>query len=994
MSTSTATRTQDSAERAAPEHNADRAHPAFEWQRSQRIDSLNLTMEAYRHRATGALHYHLASDDPENVFMVAFRTVPMDSRGVAHILEHTALCGSEKYPVRDPFFMMIRRSLNTFMNAFTSSDWTAYPFASKNRKDFDNLLQVYLDCVFFSNLDELDFAQEGHRLEFSEADNPESPLMYKGVVYNEMKGAMSSTTARLWQTISEYLYPTTTYHYNSGGEPDHIPDLSYEQLKHFYKTHYHPSNAIFMTFGDMPASEHQAKFEELALKRFQALDIDIRVDDEKRYMAPVSVTRYYPLDEEVAKDKTHIVLGWLLGQSTDLREQYHAQLMAAVLLDNSASPLLRVLETTGLGKAPSPLCGLEDSNREMAFLCGLEGCAEKSTDEVEALILDTLREVADTGVDQDHVESALHQLELGQREISGDGHPYGLQLLVAGLSNAIHGGDPIELLDIDPVLEQLREDIRDPDFIPALIRRLLLDNPHRVTLTLRPDTTLAQRQVDAELERLRRIQAALGEEEKQQIVDRARALKERQEAIDDDSILPRVGLEDVPPEIPVIEAERSSIGSGDAAQPVSFYGRGTNGLSYEQVVVDLPALDDELLELLPLYAACLTEVGVGDRDYAEVQAWQSRVSGGLNCHATIRSHTDDVQRNHAILVLSGKALQSRQQDMAALLHDTFFNVRFDEAQRVRELLEQISARQQASITGRGHLLAVNLATSGMSPAAALNHRFAGLAAIRRLRQQVESFDQPGAVEAILEKFRALHEHITAAPRQFLLIAEADQRDALRQDLEQRWAAHPVDRSRSTALELPPVREKVNALWTTSTQVNFCAKAFPTVSSDHPDHAPLCVLASFIRNTILHRSIREQGGAYGAGADQDANSASFRFFSYRDPRLQETLDDFDRAIDWVINEQHEWAQVEEAILGVISAMDRSTSPAGAARQAFYNELFGRTPESRMAFRKRVLKVDLEQLREVASHYLRDGNESVGVLSNSADQAPAGAKIEKL
>ena len=233
------------------------AHPAFEPVRQETIESLNITVEQFEHRATGAVHYHLASDNNENVFLVALRTVPEDSTGVAHILEHTALCGSERFPVRDPFFMMLRRSLNTFMNAFTSSDWTAYPFASQNRKDFDNLLDVYLDAVFFSRLDPLDFAQEGHRVEFAEPGNADSDLVFKGVVFNEMKGAMSSVSSTLWHTLCEHLFPTSTYHYNSGGDPAHIPDLSYDQLKAFYRSHYHPSNAIFMTFGDIPAIEHQ-----------------------------------------------------------------------------------------------------------------------------------------------------------------------------------------------------------------------------------------------------------------------------------------------------------------------------------------------------------------------------------------------------------------------------------------------------------------------------------------------------------------------------------------------------------------------------------------------------------------------------------------------------------------------------------------------------------------------------------------------------------------
>ncbi|HMW72531.1 MAG TPA: insulinase family protein, partial [Cellvibrionaceae bacterium] len=295
-------------------------HPAFSLLSTQPVPAMNIWVEEYQHNKTGAQHIHIRADNPENVFLVALRTVPKDSTGVAHILEHTALCGSQRYPVRDPFFMMTRRSLNTFMNAFTSSDWTAYPFASINRKDFSNLLGVYLDAVFFSRLDPLDFAQEGHRLEFSEAGNANSDLVYKGVVYNEMKGAMSSVPSQLWQTLTKYLFPTTTYHHNSGGDPEAITDLTYEQLVSFYRTHYHPSNAIFMTYGDISAFEHQSKFEELALQHFERSDHIIHVPDEKRYFAPVKVQEYYPLNEDDLSEKTHVVLAWLLGQSTNLED--------------------------------------------------------------------------------------------------------------------------------------------------------------------------------------------------------------------------------------------------------------------------------------------------------------------------------------------------------------------------------------------------------------------------------------------------------------------------------------------------------------------------------------------------------------------------------------------------------------------------------------------------------------------------------------------------
>ena len=595
------------------------ANPAFELLRTQEIPSLKLRYEEYRHRVTGAQHIHLAADNKENVFLVALRTVPMDSTGVAHILEHTALCGSEKYPVRDPFFMMIRRSLNTFMNAFTSSDWTAYPFASQNKKDFNNLLSVYLDSVFFARLDPLDFAQEGHRLEFADPADTGSELTYKGVVFNEMKGAMSSINSTLWQTMTQHLYPTSTYHYNSGGEPADIPDLSYDQFKAFYETNYHPSNAIFITFGDIPAAEHQASFEENALSRFDRLDCHIAVENEQRYSEPQYFEEVYAADDQQPlEDNTHIVISWLLGESTDLEATMQARLLSSVLFDNSGSPLLRALETTDLGTAPSPMCGLEDSQKELCFACGVEGSNPEQADAVEALILDVLREVAENGLPQEQVAASLHQLELSQREVSGGGYPYGLNLILTSLTSATHRGDPIALLNLDPVLEKLQEQIQDPEFIKSLARDLLLNNQHRIRLVMKPDTELARQKEQAEKDRLAAIKADLSDSEKQAIVDGAAVLKERQEMEEDLEILPKVGIEDVPVEIAY--AEKQSTASEPL--PLTTYSAGTNGLPISRLLCPCPPL------AMHRWICCRSTAPVSPR-WALVVATISRLSCGI-----------------------------------------------------------------------------------------------------------------------------------------------------------------------------------------------------------------------------------------------------------------------------------------------------------------------------------------------------------------------------
>lgn len=952
------------------------AHPGFEFVRQQAIASLNIRVQEFRHRATGAQHIHIASNNQENVFLVALRTVPHDSTGVAHILEHTALCGSEKYPVRDPFFMMIRRSLNTFMNAMTSSDWTAYPFASLNRKDYFNLLDVYLDAVFFSRLDELDFRQEGHRLEFAEPSDPTSPLMFKGVVYNEMKGAMSSVPATLWQTLCKYVYPTTTYHHNSGGDPECITDLSYEQLREFYRTHYHPSNAIFMTFGDIPAAELQARFEERALTRFERLDREIHVPDEKRYLAPIRVEEYYALDEEDGEqDKTHHVLGWLLGKSTDLESSMQAHLLNSVLLDNSASPLLKALETTSLGAAPSPLCGLDDSSKEMLFVCGIEGSNPEQAGDFEELVLDVLREVATNGIPREQVEASLHQLELQQREITGDSYPYGLQLLMTSLTSVTHRGDPLGLLDLEPVLARLREAIRDDDFIKNLCRDLLLDNLHRVRVTLRPDAELSARRQSAEEQQLEAIKASLDEAEKQRLIDRAQALVERQMQKDDDSILPKVTLDDVPAELAYSVAERRI----EEPLPLTRYRAGTNGLVYQQLVMPLPQLSDEQLQLLPLYTSFLTEFGVGDRDYLQTQLWQSRVCGSLNAFASVRGRPDNVSRVSGHMVLSSKGLAANQEAMTELMATTLNNVRFDELGRLRELVAQVRARRESSITGRGHGLAMSAATSGFNPGARLSHNWGGLAGIRFIKQLDQGLSNDAAVQQLADHFSAIHQQVLQTERQFLLIGETEHLDDFTHNLFDHFG-NPAAGSGATPFSMTGDCSAVGQLWKTSTQVNFCAKAYPTVPMDHPDAAALNVLGGFLRNGFLHRAIREQGGAYGGGAGQDNNIAAFRFYSYRDPRHTETLGDFDQALDWLASESHDWSQVEEAILGVVSAIDKPGSPAGEARQTFHAELYGRTREKRERFRQRVLAVTLNDLRRVAATYLNPAQASIAVITN--------------
>ena len=958
------------------------AHPAFESLRREKIDSLNITVEQYQHRETGAMHYHMASANNENVFLVALRTVPKDSTGVAHILEHTALCGSERYPVRDPFFMMLRRSLNTFMNAFTSSDWTAYPFASQNRKDFNNLLDVYLDAVFFSRLDPLDFAQEGHRVEFEEPENPDSDLVFKGVVFNEMKGAMSAISSVLWQKLCEHLFPSSTYHYNSGGDPEDIPDLTYDALKRFYASHYHPTNAIFMTYGDISAAEHQSVFEERALARFDKLDQRIQVAPETRLDAPLRITDSYAFDEnDDVAGKTHLVMGWMLGESADLEQMLEAQLLSSVLLDNSASPLQRALETTELGRSPSPLCGLEDSMRELVFCCGIEGSEAEHAQSLESLVLGVIEQVANEGVSAQRLEAVLHQLELHQREVSGDGYPFGLQLILQALGSATHYSDPIAVLNLDPVIESLRTKIADPTYIKGLAQRLLLDNPHRITLTLTPDTQLSEQRAEREATRLADIKSSMDDDARNATLQLTQDLLARQAQEDDESILPRVELTDVPSDI----TEPASSKTTSAGLPFTTYAQGTNGLVYQQVVAPLPALSSEQLQLLPLYSGMITELGLDTSNYLQTQERQASTVGSISAFPGIRGAADNEQRVTGFFTISSKALLRNATAQSQLMSDTLANARFDETERMRELIAQQRARREQSITGNGHSLAMAAACAGMSPIAALSHEQSGLAGISALRALDDSLEDGANVAQLATALADVHNVVTSAEREYLVVAEQERLANIVNDAAQVWSQLPAGRS-ADEFALPTVRERRGELWLANTQVNFCARAYPTVPVDHDDAPALTVLGGFLRNGYLHRAIREQGGAYGGGASQDSAIAAFRFYSYRDPRLEETLTDFDAAIGWLLAGGHEKRSLEEAILGVIGSLDKPGSPAGEAKQHFHSTLYGRSHAQREHFRQQILEVSLADIARVGEQYLQPE------LASTAVVVPAGSADE--
>lgn len=936
-------------------------HPAFQLVRQHHVEALDILVSEYKHKVTGAMHYHLATDHDENVFLVAFRTQPMDSKGEAHILEHTALCGSEKFPVRDPFFLMIRRSLNTFMNAFTAADWTAYPFATQNKKDFQNLLEVYMDAAFAANLNPLDFAQEGIRIELEDGQP-----VYKGVVFNEMKGAMSSPSDQLYHQLAHHLFPKTTYHYNSGGDPKDIPDLSYDELVTFYKSHYHPSNAIFMTFGDQSAYHLQEQFEKLALSKFTKGET-IYSKEEQRLTAPIEVQETYAVDAEDLKDKTYHILSWLLPKTSDVKLRLGMRLVEGILLENSASPLRHYLETCGYAQSTGPIMGVDDSNYEMTFYCGVQGSNPEHAEAFRQGVLNILQDVASKPIDKDMVDAILHQIELHQREISGDGTPYGLTLILNGLGSAIHHNDPIHAWDVDTVIAEVKEELKDPMWLSNLIQVHLLDNPHRVQMTLVPDANKSALEAQEEKARLAKIGAALTDADKAEIIAQTEALKVRQETPDDLDLLPKVGLEDIPAELPIVQGQLREIICNGVDTPLNLYHAGTNGIYYQQVLIQIP---DQIVKspYFNLLSVLMGEVGAGEYNYLQLQQLQTAVSGGLGMGASLRSKTDDKGQISAWLTLTTKSLTDRF-DAIGLLKLAFEQLRFDEKDRIIELLQQRKTRWASRLSGSGHSYAMQIASRQMSALAKRDYDNTGLGALNWLGDLVAKIENDEvAYDEFIEELKSIHRGLMLAPKQFLLVCEEHHSERLVEEVQIVWDKLSVDQAPVYLSKVEQDDSHADQAWLIQANVQFCASAYQAVEVSHPDAAPLMVLAGYLRNGFLHSAIREKGGAYGGGASYDGNACSFRFYSYRDPRLAETFQDFEASLDWLLNKEQHAYQLEEAILGLVSSMDKPGSPAGEAITACYALLHGRTPAFRKQLRERLLNVTIDDLKRVTQTYL--------------------------
>lgn len=953
----------------------------FELIKDTEVAEYNTRARLYRHAATGAELLSLENNDENKVFGITFRTPPPDSTGIAHIMEHSVLCGSRKYPLKEPFVELIKGSLKTFLNAFTFPDKTCYPVASQNLQDFYNLIDVYLDAVFYPRITPEILQQEGWHYEL---ENPTGPMIYKGVVFNEMKGAYSSPDSLLGRYSQQTLFPDNAYGVDSGGDPEHIPNLTYQQFKTFHQTYYHPSNARIFFYGDDPPQERLKLVQEY-LKDFEAIQVDSSVELQPQFDAPRRETFPYDAGDETGEKKSYLTVNWLLPENANPEQTLSLTILSYILLGTSASPLRKALIDSGLGEDVTG--GLDTQLRQMVFMAGLKGIAGGDVDKVENLILDTLARLAREGIEPETVEAALNTLEFNLRENNTGSFPRGLSLMLRSLTMWLYGGDPVAPLAFEAPLAAIKEKVAaDESYFEKLIDRHLLQNNHRVTVALEPDPNLGQRQEAAEAERLAKAQAAMDQARLEEVIKETRKLKQMQETPDPPEALaaiPSLTLDDLDEKIKTVPLAVET----QQGTEILYHDIFTNGIVYLDVGFNLHALPQELLPYVSLFSQALLKIGTETEDFVKLSQRIGRKTGGI-WPASFLSAQQNSRESAAWLFLRGKATMTQTDDLLDILRDILLTVKLDNRDRFKQMVLEAKAGAESGLIPAGHNVVDTRLRANFHQADWADEQMGGLTHLFFLRQLAKDVDNdwPGVL-AKLEDVRK-----TLLNRNAMLCnvtLDADNWQQFQPKL-------------ANFLDTLPARPMSQAVWTPQpplshegltipAKVNYVGKGANLYELSYRYHGSVIPITNYLRTTWLWERVRVQGGAYGGFCRFDSHSGVFSYLSYRDPNLLGTLDNYDRASQFLTNVDLSREEIVKSIIGAIGQMDAYQLPDAKGYASMVRHLIGMTDEIRQQRRDEVLSTTQAHFREFADA-LAQVNERglVVVLGSQEDIAAANAR----
>jgi Zn-dependent M16 (insulinase) family peptidase len=933
----------------------------FRLREMREIKELKSLGMLFEHERSGARLLSLSCEDDNKVFSASFRTPPPDSTGIPHILEHSVLCGSRKFPSKEPFVELAKGSLKTFLNAFTFPDKTMYPVASRNRKDFLNLVDVYLDAVFHPNIYRYSeiFMQEGWH---HELDSPEGEITYKGVVYNEMRGVYSTPESILFRAIFDSLFPDSPYRFESGGDPDAIPDLTYEAFLAFHKSYYHPSNGYFFLYGDGDVRELLDFIDRKYLKDFNRVVIDSAISPQVPFEGIRELKVEFPISEgEEERERTYLSLNFVTGTSSDPVLYTAVDILEHLLLDTPAAPLKNALLEARLGK---DIFGqFERSLAQPTLSVVVKGSEEERKGRFRDVVFETLRRLAERGIDKKLIEASINVKEFYLREADYRGFPKGLVYCFKCMDSWLYDGDPFLHLAYEPVLERVKEALKT-DFFERLVERLFLKNPHGSLVIATPAKGLTDRKNREIVKRLSEYKEGRSERELIAIVAATGELKRRQAAPDapeDLRAIPILSLEDINPkaeDLPIEVGEERDV-------KVLRHALFTNRIVYLNLYFDTSSVPEQDIPYLSLLASILGRVSTELRRYEDLSNEVNIHTGGISFSAETFGHKDDDGEYYPALLVRSKALARKLPELAGLLAEIVGRTRFDELERIREIVQETKSRLEMGIYDQGHLVAAGRLLSYFSPVGWYTETLSGLSFYKFVGGIEKNF--AAAAEGLLHKLGEVASRVFT--RRGLVVsvtAESDDYARFREVLPAVLEILPEQSPTGKDLAREGYRSDLtgrNEGLLTPGNVQYVAKGFNFRRLGHGYTGVYQVLRSVVGMDYLWNRVRVRGGAYGGFARISRNGNMY-FCSYRDPNLKETLKIYDEAERYIKSFSTEKREMTKYVIGTVSGLDAPLTPSMKGETAAERYLSGFSHDDVQKTRDEVLGTTLSDVRGCA------------------------------
>ena len=925
----------------------------------QWIEELKSDGYLLKHNKTGARVALLSNDDENKVFYIGFRTPPKDSTGVAHIIEHTVLCGSEKYPVKDPFIELAKGSLNTFLNAMTYPDKTVYPVASCNSKDFKNLMDVYLDAVLHPNIyhEEKIFRQEGWHYELESADDE---LTINGVVYNEMKGAFSSPDDVLYREIMNSLYPHTSYAVESGGDPDVIPELTYEDFLAFHQKYYHPSNSYIYLYGDMDMEERLAYLDREYLSGYEALSVDSAPAAEPPFQEMALVEKEYPIMEsEPEEGNTYLSYNVSLGENLDRKVSVGFQALADAVVGAPGAPVRKALLDAGIGTDISSF--YEADVKQPYFSIVAKNAEGDQREAFVRLIEQTLQSLFEDGVEKKALRAALNHDEFRYREADYGSYPkglmYGLQMFETWLYD---DGRPFDYLELDGTYKALKGEVSTA-YYENMLRDLLMENTHKSVVVVRPVRGLTGKRDKALAARLAAKKASMTQEEIAGIVAETKALADYQEEPDREEDLEKIPLlarEDIGKKARPYCNEELRVND----TTLLYHEIYTNGIGYLRFLFDLRQVPEELFPYVGLLQVMLGLVDTEKRSYSELYHEIHLQTGGIAPAVNVYTNADDLSDYKLTFDLKVKTLYENLPKAFDLAAEILTESVYTDAKRLFELVAENRSDKQAQMMSAGHSLAAGQALSYLSKQAHLMDQVNGLSFYRLLEGLEKDFE--GKKEELSANMERLV-HCIFRPEN-LMVDYTAQREGLAgiepliEALKSKLHREPVE-----GKPYVPQPVKKNEGLMSSAQIQYVCRAGNYANKGFSYTGALRVLKVLMSYEYLWMQVRVKGGAYGCMCQFGKTGESY-FVSYRDPNLEKTIETYEKAADFVEAFEADERTMTQYIIGAVSAMDMPLTPAARGNYSLAGYMTGFTFERAQQERDELLSTDAGTIRKLAAH----------------------------